>query len=61
MQRVLRIEKNELMSSGDSNALTLYEKRVERLQTLLKRIQVYEESLKEQLKTQAARSKVFSI
>lgn len=59
--RVLRIEKNELMSSGDSNALTLYEKRVERLQTLLKRIQVYEESLKEQLKTQAARSKVFSI
>ena len=59
---IVLIPKTDLLTeAGSGNVQTLYTKRVEALRDLLKRIQGARPVLEEQLKTQAARSKVFSL
>lgn len=54
------VPKSDLQTSGTSNVVKLYTKRVEALVTQMKRIKVYETALREKLESEAGRDKVFS-
>lgn len=59
---IVLIPKTDLLAeSGAGNVLSLYSKRVEQLNNLLKKIEGGRAALEDQLKTQAARSQVFSL
>ncbi|MEZ4475437.1 MAG: hypothetical protein R3F60_32510 [bacterium] len=53
------VPKNDLLSSGGSNVLSLYTLRVKELRDAMKKISAYEKALRELAEQQASRSKVF--
>ena len=59
LQHLIIVEKSDLMSSGKSNVLTLYTKRVEHIRSVYKRILAYEADLQKVLAREADREKVF--
>lgn len=60
LRGITLVPKTDLQASGSSNVLKLYQRRVENLVTQMKRIKVYEKTLRDVLDQQAGRTKVFS-
>lgn len=58
LQHIIIIDKNDLMSSGKSNVMSLYTKRVEHIKKIFLKISGYEKQLQELLNKQSAREKV---
>lgn len=53
------VPKNDLLSSGGSNVMSLYTLRVKELRDAMKKISAYEQALRELVEQQASRPKVF--